>query len=216
MTACVALRSRRNISFLMWKSLTMMMTMMMKMRRKKSLHPTMTRHLPVHQTPTHQREGVPAAVGTLSRASLTWTPQAPVPYPVRSAFRGGCGPADEPPHRAAGGHCSPGEVGSHRREVSPPAVRAARPAAASPHVWSCPRPSVAFPPGQNCPHPADTCQPPLKEGRRLPDPFLLFDPSHPAPPGHHKLGPLPFRSGYSSDQWETCLGRAPEQREVMS
>lgn len=216
MIVCVAQRNRRNISFPMWRSLRMMMTMMMTMMRRRSPHPMTTHHPPVRLTPTHQREGIPAAVGTLSRAPMTLTPQGPVPARVKNAPRGEFGPADELPHQAAGERCSPGGAGKHRQELSLPAVRAAPPAAASPPVWSCPHPSTVFLPGLNCPHPADMSHLRLKEDRLPSDPFLLFIPFHPAVTGHRKLEPLPCHSGYSTGPPDTCHGRAPIQRVVMS
>lgn len=217
MNVCVAQRNRRNISFPMWRSLRMMMTMMTMMRMRRSLHPMMTHSPPVHLTRTHQLEGIPAAVGTLCRASMTLSPQAPVPARVKSAPRGEFGPADGLPHQAPEAErCFPGGAGKHRQGPSPPAVRAALPAAASPPVWSCPPQSTAFPRGLNCPHPADTSHPHLKEDYLPLDPFLLFVPFHPAATGHHKLEPLPCHSGYSTGPLDTCHGRVPVQGLLMS
>lgn len=193
-----------------------MMTMMTMMRRRRSLRPMTTHNPPVHLTPTHQREGIPAAVGILCRAPMTLSPQAPVPARVKSALRGEFGPADGLPHQAAVERCFPGGAGKHRQGPSPQAVRAAPPAAASPPVLNYPPPSTAFPPGLNCPHPADMSHPHLKEDHLPLDPFLLFVPFHPAATGHHKLKPLPRHSGYSTGPLDTCHGRAPIQGVVMS
>lgn len=191
-------------------------TMTMMMRRKRSPHPMTTHHPPVRQTPTRQREGIPAAVGTLNRALLTPSPRAPVPAPVRSPPQGEFGPAGEPPLLAAGERCSPGGVGRYRQEPSPPAVRAVPPAAASPPALSCLHPSTASPPGRSCPRPADTSHLPQREDHLRSDPFLLFFPFCPAATGHHKLGPLHRHSGYSTGPRDTCHGRALEQRVVIS
>lgn len=209
-------RNRRNISFQMWRSLKMMMTMMTKMTRRRSLRPMTTHHPPVHLTPTRQREGIPAAVGTLSRVPMTSSPQAPFPARVKSAPQGEFGRADGPPHQAAGERCSPSGDGSHRQEPSLLAVRAAPPAAASPLVWSCPHLSTACPPGLNCPHPADMSHPHLKEDHLPSDPFLLFVPFHPAATVRHRLEPPPRLLGYSSGPPDTCHGRVQIQRVVLS
>lgn len=189
-----------------------MTTTMTMMRRKRSPRPMMTHHPPVRQTPTHQQEGNPAAVGALSRALLT---PSPVPAPFKSLPQGEFGPADKPPPLAAGELCSPDGAGRHRREPSPPAVRAVPPAAASLPVWSCPHPSTASPPGQSCPRPTDMSHPPLREDHLPSDPSLLFVPFRPAATGHHKLGPLPRHSGYSTGRPDTCHGRPLVQRVVM-
>ena len=208
----MAQRNRRNISFPTWTSpRTTMMTMTM---RKRSPYPMTTNRPPVPRTHTNQQEGALAAVGPLSRAPPTpRPPQAPAP--VRSTRRGGCGSADEPPHQAAGELCSPGGAGRRHREPSPPAVRAAPPAAASPPVWSCPHPSTACPPGLSCPHPADMSHLHLKEDHLPSDPSLRFVPFPPAATGH-KPGPLLCRSGYSTGPLDTCHGRVPAHRVVMS
>lgn len=214
MIACVAQRDRRNISLLTWRILrTMMMTTTM--MRKRSPHPTTIRR-PVRQTPTHQQEGIPAVVGALSRAPRTLSPRAPVPAQDKSSPRGEFGSTDEPHLQAAGERCSLGGDGRHRREPSPPAVRAVPPAAAFPPVWSCPRPSAASLRGQSCPRPADTSPPPLREDHLPSDPSLLFVPFRPSATGHHRLGPLPRHSGYSTGPLDTCHGRALVQGVVMS
>lgn len=215
-SVCVAQKNRRNISFLTWRSLRTMTTTMTTMKRKRSLYPMRTHRPPVRQTPTHQQEGIPAAVGTPSRALLNPSPRAPVPAPVGSPPQGEFGPADELPLRAAGERCSPGGAGRHRQELSPPAMRAAPPAAASLHVWSYPHPSTASPPGRSCPRQASMSHPPLREDLLPSDPFPLFVLFPPAATGHPKLGPLPRHSGYSTGPLDTCRGRAQVQREVTS
>lgn len=214
MSVWVAPRNRRNINFLTWRSLRTMTTQMTMTMRKAS--PMRTCHPPVRQTPTHQQEGTPAAVGTLSRALLNPSPHAPVPVLVRSYPQGEFGPVDEPPLQAAGEHCSPGGAGRHHRELSPPVVRAVPPAAASLHGWSCHHPSTAFPPGRSCLHPAGMSRPPLREDRLPSDPSLLFFLFHPAATGHTKLGLLPCHWGYSTGPLDTCHGRAQVQRVALS
>lgn len=216
MSVCVAQRNRRNISFLMWRSLRTTTTTMTTTTRKRSPHPMRTHRPLVHQTPTHHQEGSPATVGTLSRALPNLSLRALVPAPVRSPPQGAFGPADEPPLHAAGERFSPGEAGRRRQEPSPPAVRAVPPAEASPHDWSYPHPSTASPPGRNCPHPADTSHPPLREDHLPSDPSLLFVQFRQAATDHPKLGPLPHHWGYSTGPLDTCHGRARVQRVVMS
>lgn len=216
MSACVAQRNRRNISFLTWRSLRTMTTTMMMRRRKKGLHPTTIHRPRARQTLTRQQEGIPAAVGTLSRALLTPRPLAPVPARVRSLRQGEFGPADELHPQAAGERCSPDGAGRHRQELSPPAVRAVPPVAASPLVWNCRPPSTACPPGRSCPHPADTSHPPRREDHLPSGLFLLFVQFRPAATGHLKLGPLPHHCCYSTGALDTCRGRALAQRVVMS
>lgn len=214
MSVWVALRNRRNINFLTWRSLRTMTTQMTMTMRKTS--PTMIRHPPVHQTPTHQQEGTPAAVGTLSRALLNPSLPAPVPVPVRSCPQGEFGPVDELPLQAAGERCSPGGALRHHQELSPPVVRAVPPAAASLHVWSCHHPSTASPPGRSCLHPAGMSRPPLREDHLPSDPSLLFSLFHPAATAHPKLGLLPCHWGYSTGPQDTCHGRAQVQRVALS
>lgn len=175
-----------------------------------------THHPPVRQTPICQQEGSQAAVDTLSRALLTLSPRASVPAPFTRPPQEEFGPADEPPPQAAGEHCSPGGAGRLRQEASPPAVRAVPPAAASPPVLSYLHPSTASPPGQSCPRPADTSHPPLRGDHPPSDPFLLFIPFYPAITGHPQLGHRPRHSGYSTGPLDTCHGRVPVQRVVMS
>lgn len=217
MSACAAQRNRRNIAFLMWGSLTTMTTTMTTTRRRKrSLHPMTTRRPPVRQTRTRQQGAARAAASTLGKAPPTARPRAPATALVRSPPRGGCGPADERPRRAAEGRCSPGEAGRRLQEASPPAVRAVRPAEASRPVWSSPRLFTASPPGQSCPPPVDMFHPPLREDHLPSDLFLLFVLFHPAATGHPKFGRLPRRSGCSTEPLDTSPGRAPVQRLVMS
>lgn len=216
MNVCVAQRNRRNISFLTWRSPRTMTTMMTMMMRKRSAHPMMTNHPPVRQTPTHQQQGIPAAVGTLSWALLNPSPRAPVPTLVRNPPQEEFGLADEPPLQAAGEHCSPGGPGRLHQELSPPAVRAVPQAAVSPLVWSYPHPSTASPQGRRCPRPADMSHCPLREDHLPSEPFPLFVLFPPAATGHLKLGPLPCHSGYCTEPLDTCRGRAQVQRVVMS
>uniref|UniRef100_A0A8D2ZIK9 HIVEP zinc finger 3b n=1 Tax=Scophthalmus maximus TaxID=52904 RepID=A0A8D2ZIK9_SCOMX len=193
------------------------MTTMTTMMTKRSPYRTRTRRPPAPRRPTYQQEDAPAAAGTLNTAPLTLSPlRAPVQAPVMSTPRGEFGSAGEPPLRAAGELCSPGGAGSHHQEPSPPAVRAAPPAAASPPVWSCRHPSTALPPGPSCPHPADMSHLPLKEDHLPSDPFLHFVPFRPVATDRHKLEPLIRCWGYSTGPLGTCLGRVPVQRVVTS
>lgn len=216
MTVLVAQRNMRNISFLTLRSPRMMTRMMTTTMRKRSAHPMMTNHPPVHQIPTHPLEGIPAAVGTLSWALLNLSPRAPVPTVARNPPQGEFGPADEPRLQAAEERCSLGEPGRLHQELSPQAVRAAPLAAACPLVWSCPHPSTASPQEPRCRRPADMSHCPLREDHLQSDPFPPFTLFPLAATRHPMLGPLPRHSGYSTEPLDTCHGRAQVQRVVVS
>lgn len=211
----MAQRNRGNTSSLMWMSL-MKMTMRMMMTRKRSPLPMMTRRPPAPQTPVRQQGGIQAAADNLGRAPQTPSPWVYAPAPARSLPPGEFGPAGEPPHQAAGEHCSPGGSGTPPPEPSLPAVRAAPPAVASPLGWSCPPPSAVSPQEQNCPLPADTSPLPPRGDRHPSEPRLLFARSPPATTGHHKPGPRHHHFGYRTDTLATCPGRALVRRGAMS
>lgn len=191
----------------------MTMTTTMRKRKRRSLHPMTTHRPPVRPTPTHQQEGTP---GTLSRELLKPSTWVPVSAPVGSPLREGSGPADEPPLQEAGEHRFPDGAGRRHPGDSPPAVRAAPPAAASPLAWTCPHPFTASPPGLSYPHPPSMSQPPLREACPPSDPFPLCLPSHPAATAHPKQEPSPRLCGSSIGPLDTCHGRPQGQEVVMS
>lgn len=190
-----------------------MMTMMMMKRKRRSPDPMTTHHPPVHPTLIHQQEDTP---GTLSRELLKLSIQVLVSARVRSLLPEGFGPADEPPHQAAGERCFPDEAGRLHPGDSPPVVRAAPPAAASPLDWSYPHPFTASPPGLSYPHPRSTSHPPLREGCPPSGPFPLCLPSHPAVTAHPEQEPSPRLWGSSTGLLDTCHGRPQGQEVVMS
>lgn len=177
-------------------------------KRRRNARPMTTHRRPVHQTPTRQLEGIPAAAEALSRALLNLSPQVPVQLDLlRNTPQGECGPADEPPRPAAGEPCFPAGHGRRRRGLSRPAARAVPRAAA----WSCPHPSTASPQGQRFPHPANTSRCPLREGCPPSEPFLPFLLFRQAAVGHRSQGLLPHLSGYNIGPLDAYLGRAPVQ-----
>lgn len=189
----------------------MMMTMM-----RRSVRPMMTSHRPVRRTPTRQLEGIPALVGALSRTLLKSRPQPPVQQTLaRNTLQGEFGPAAGPLRLPAGERCFPGGPGRRQQQLSPPAVRAVHPAAASPHVWSYHHPFTAYPQGQRFPRPAGMSHCPLREDHLLSDPFPPFALFPPAATGHPRQEPLLHHSGYSTGPLDTFHGRAHIQRAVM-
>lgn len=217
MNACLAQRNRRDISFLTWTiPRTTMTTMRTRTRTRKRSPPPARIRPSVPQTHTPRQEGIPAAVGVPIEAPRTLSPRASVPAKHKSSRRGGFGPTDEPLRRAAGERCSLGGGGRHRRGPSPLTVRAVPPAEASLPGLSCSHPATASPPGQSCPCPADTSHPPLREDPLPSDPSRLSVPFRPAAIGRPGLGPLPRLLGYSTGPLDTCHGRAPVQRVLMS
>lgn len=214
MNVCVDLRSRKNISFPMWRILMTMTTMTTKTMRKMTLHLTMTRRPPAPQTPMRQQAGTPDVVRTLSRVPLIPSYLVRVSAPVRRPPRGAFGTADEPPLQAAGERCFPGGAGRHHQELFRPAVRVVPQVTVSRPAWSCPHPSTASPPGPSCPHRAVMSRPPLREDHLPSDLFHLIFPSYPAATGHHNLG-LCHRSECYIGSLDTCPGRATVQIVVM-
>lgn len=214
MNVCVAQRSRRNISFLTWRSRTTTMTMRMKMRKmKRNLHHMKTCCPLVHQTPTRQQEVTPVKVSAHNRAPLILSP---APAVIRSPPHGGSGTAGERHRQVAGERCSPGGAGRYHQEPSPPAVRAAPQAAASLPVWSCPHQSTACLPEPSCLLPPDTSHPLPREDHLPSDLFRLSNPFRPAATDRLNFEPLRHCWGCSTDPLGAFLGRVLEQKEVTS
>lgn len=210
------LRNGRSISFQRWRSprarrrtrRTMTTTTT---KKKKEARPTTSSRPPAPQTRTRQLKASTAAASTLGKEALSGSRRALLKKPrPREEF----GAAGAPPPQAAGGRCSPRGPGRQCRGPSPPAARAARPAAACPLAWSCPHPSAATPPGQRRPCMANTSRRPLRGARPQSDPCPRCGPLA----ATARLAPehLHHHSGYSTGPPGACHGRAQVRGTVPS
>lgn len=215
MNAFVPLRSWKSISFQRSRSPRVtrrrrrrMMTMT---TTTKGARPTRSSRPLAPRTRTRQQKASTAAASPLGKKALSRSRQALLRKPrPREEF----GAAGALPPQAARGRCSPRGPGRPCRGPSPPAVRAARPAAACPLAWSCPHPSAATPPGQIRPCTANTSRRPQRGVHLRSDPSPRCAPL--AATGRPGPRLLHHRSGYSTGQLGACHGRAQVQGTVPS
>lgn len=172
---------------------------------------TTTKESRAPRTRTRQRKASTAAASTLGREALSGSRQALLRKPRPQEEFGAAG---APPPQAAGGRCSPRGPGRRCRGPSPPAARAARPAAACPLAWSCPHLSAVTPPGQRHPCTASASRRPPRGAHPRSDPCHRCGPL--ATTGRPELGHLHPHSGYSTGLSGACHGRAKVQGTVPS